>query len=71
MNSRNEFEQLIIDTPPSPADWKGHVIAVADTMYLCLRWFDSYMPDKATAADVVAMAKLIIERERAPRNPQD
>ena len=40
------------------------MIAVADTMYLCKQWFESYMPKTpASPFDVVAMAALIIGRE--------
>jgi hypothetical protein len=40
------------------------VIEVADTAYMCKTWFESYKLE-ATAADVIAMTRLIIEREAA------
>ena len=44
--------------------WRPHIIDVADTMYTCKRWFEG-SGVSFTGADVVAMAKLILDREAA------
>jgi hypothetical protein len=36
---------------------------VADTMYACREWFEGYKV-ASTSADVIAMARMVMERER-------
>ncbi len=45
-------------------NFRTAVIDVADTAYVCKLWFESYGLN-ATAADIVAMARLVMEREAA------
>ena len=50
------------------ADIKTALLAVADTMFLCRQWFKQYGEGiKPTAADLVAMTRLILEEEHAAR----
>ena len=63
----NPFEQLLSKGYASDArsrHMKDAVIEVADTAYMCKTWFESYKLE-ATAADVIAMTRLILEREAA------
>jgi hypothetical protein len=62
--SENRFEQMLKDHPAQAEGWAKHIIAVADTMYICKAWFESYAAGLPwTPADIVAMAKIVIERE--------
>jgi hypothetical protein len=60
----NHFEHLIKGLPEKEG-WKKHVLAVADTMFLCRAWFEAYHSNY-TASDIVAMAALILHREETP-----
>jgi hypothetical protein len=60
----NGFEKLLYEGIPD-ADKRMHVIDVTDTAYLVMKWFDEYGV-QAKAADIVAMTKLILDKERRP-----
>jgi hypothetical protein len=49
---------------------KGCLIDVLDTACLVRKWFDVYAP-AATAADIVAMTKIIMQREASRRQRDD
>jgi hypothetical protein len=68
MNDENKFERFIREMPElgDAYHWKPHIIDVADTMFACKTWFQSYGVS-FTGADVVAMTKLILKREEAAR----
>ena len=63
----NSFEALLKDRAlDSMGGWKNAIIEVADTMYVCHRWFESYMPSHTVSpSDLVAMTRLIAERKDA------
>jgi hypothetical protein len=65
MTNLNRFEQLMLkDNWPGDSDRaRTGVRDVADTMYACREWFEGYKV-AFTGADLVAMAKLILARER-------
>lgn len=61
------FEKLIdkgYGSGEDAARQKQAVIYVADTAYACKLWFESYGLS-ATAADIIAMTRLVMEREAA------
>jgi hypothetical protein len=64
----NAFDQFLADTREdfSKMHWRQPVIEVADTMYVCKKWFEGY-EIAFTAADLVAMTRLVLERERSIR----
>jgi len=67
MTGENEFERLLKDGWGQSAQQDPSRLAmrdVADIAYACKLWFESYRL-AATAADVVAMARLVREREAA------
>ncbi len=48
----------------APRNMKQAIVDIADTAHTCQLWFESYrLP--ATAADVIAMTRLIMERQAA------
>jgi hypothetical protein len=57
------FEEFMRATRDDGGDWRPHIIAVADTMYVCKIWLESYT-EGHIPADVIAMAKLVLEHER-------
>jgi hypothetical protein len=64
----NTFDQFLADTREdfSQMHWRQPAIEVADTMYVCKKWFEGH-DVVFTAADLVAMARLVLERERSIR----
>jgi hypothetical protein len=65
------FDQFLADTREELASTRlgQPLIDVADTMVACKKWFESH--DVAfTASDLVAMARLVLERERATRQEE-
>jgi hypothetical protein len=65
---KNAFDQFLADTREELASTRlgQPLIDVADTMVACKKWFESH--DVAfTVPDLVAMARLVFERERATR----
>jgi hypothetical protein len=64
----NAFDQFLADTrgDPAGAHWRQPVIDVADTMYVCKKWFEA---DEVafTATDLLAVTRRVLERERATR----
>jgi hypothetical protein len=63
MNS-NGFEAFLgsMENTPKTAHLRAALIEVADIVHGCKAWFESNGL-QATAADVLAMAKLVLERE--------
>ena len=63
MNS-NGFEAFLgsMENTPKTAHLRAALIEVADIVHGCKAWFGSNGL-QATAADVLAMAKLVLERE--------
>ena len=61
----NSFDQFLADTRGDPGGerWRQPVIDVADTMYICKKWFEAH-EIKFTAADLLAMTKLVLDREQ-------
>jgi hypothetical protein len=51
-----------MENTPRTAHLRVALIDVADTAHGCKTWFESNVL-QATAADVVAMARLVLERE--------
>ena len=67
----NSFDQFLADTREELAGtrWRQPLIDVADTMYACRKCFQAH--DIAfTASDLLAMAKLVLERERTIREDE-
>ena len=62
----NAFDQFLADTKGDLAGtrWRQPVIDVADTMYVCKKWFEGHEVI-FTAADLLAMTRLVLEREQA------
>jgi len=60
---KNEFERLL-QMDRIPERFRGAVVDVADTAYMCKAWFASYGV-AATAADIMAMCRMVMEREAA------
>jgi hypothetical protein len=62
----NAFDQFLADTRGAPASthWRQPVIDVADTMYVCKKWFEGHEV-AFTASDLLAMTRLVLEREQA------
>lgn len=63
----NRFEKLLQQMQTHSGgvgNFRNALIEVADTAYACKLWFESYGL-AATASDVVAMTRLVIEREMA------
>lgn len=69
MQKLNRYEEAI-RAVPADSPFKGAVIDVCDTAYMAREWFHAHGYQSATAADVVAMARLIIEREAALKAAQ-
>jgi hypothetical protein len=63
----NPFDRALLNMPDEAK--RGPIIDVTDTAYLVKLWFDTYAPT-ATAADIIAMTGLIMERERYLSRPQ-
>lgn len=65
------FDQFLADTREELActRWRQPIIDVADTMYVCKKWFEGHEV-AFTAADLVGMARLLLERERAMREEE-
>jgi hypothetical protein len=61
----NQFERLMLkENWPGDSDRARTAVRdVADTMYACREWFEGYKVPY-TGADLVAMTKLILARER-------
>jgi hypothetical protein len=57
---KNEFERLL-QMDRIPERFRG---AVVDVAYMCKAWFASYGV-AATAADIMAMCRMVMEREAA------
>lgn len=68
----NSFEDYLSETQGNlgASRFRGPTIDVADTMYACKRWFEGYAIP-FTAADVVAMAALVLQREREERKREE
>lgn len=68
MNSSdlNAFDRLIdiISKTGASHSFRSALVDVCDTAYACKLWFQSY-GFEPTAADLVAMTRLIMEREAA------
>ena len=67
LEKMNRFEELLksMNRPgarPGASAFRDALIDVADTASMCKMWFDSE-GIAYTAADVVAMARLVLERE--------
>lgn len=62
MPDRNDFENDLLGLEGLP-DWKGALIEVCDTAYICKRWLEAYAPGY-TPADIVALTALVIAREQ-------
>ena len=61
----NPFEEWLNGAQGAgPRNFRAAVIDVADTAYVCKLWFESYGLN-ATVADIMAMARLVMEREAA------
>lgn len=60
----NYFEAhlALLSKSPVPGEVRQAITDVADTAYGCKLWFES-QGLQATAADIVAMARLVLERE--------
>ena len=67
----NAFNQFLADTREELActRWRQPVIDVADIMYVCKKWFDGHEV-AFTAADLLAMTRLVLEREQALREEE-
>jgi hypothetical protein len=65
----NQFERLMLkENWPGDSDRARTAVRdVADTMFACREWFEGYKVPY-TGADLVAMAKLVIAREREIRD---
>jgi hypothetical protein len=71
MPELNDFDKRLDSMrEPEAANFKGALIDVCDTAYMCKLWFDSYGL-VATAADVVALTRLVMEREAAIKAADD
>jgi hypothetical protein len=67
----NAFDQFLADTRGdfSTTVWRQPVIEITDTMYVCKKWFECHdVP--FTAADLLAMKRLVFERERSIREEE-
>jgi hypothetical protein len=64
----NAFGQFLADTREELAGtrWRQPIIDVADTMYVCKKWFEGYEV-AFTASHLLAMTRLVLEREQATR----
>jgi hypothetical protein len=67
----NAFDQFLADTREDLActRWRQPVIDVADTIYVCKKWFEGH-EIAFTASDLLAMARLVLEREQAIREDE-
>jgi hypothetical protein len=61
----NQFERLMLkENWPGDSDRARTAVRdVADTMYACREWFEGYKV-AYTGADLVAMAQMVLKRER-------
>jgi hypothetical protein len=62
----NEFDQRvtsIMTQTPEGRRFQGPMIEVADTLETCKLWFDAHEVPY-TAVDLLAMANMVIKRER-------
>jgi hypothetical protein len=61
----NSFDQFLADAREELAGtrWRQPLIDVADTMYACRKWFEAHEV-AFTASDLLAMTRLVLERER-------
>jgi hypothetical protein len=57
----NQFKAALKDVPNS--DFRSALIDVTDTAHLCKAWFETYGVS-ATAADIVALTKLVMEHHQ-------
>ena len=64
----NAFDQFLADAREELAGacWRQPIIDVADTMYVCKKWFEGH-EIAFTASDLLAMTRLVLEREQATR----
>lgn len=60
--NRFEYGMASIPSGPEEALWKKAIIEVADTAYLCRLWLETYTKE-FTAADVLAMTRMVMDRE--------
>jgi hypothetical protein len=71
MPEMNDFDKRL-DSMREPEDalFRDALIGVCDAAYMCKLWFESYGL-AATAADVVALTRLVMEREAALKAADD
>jgi len=71
MEDLNDFEKRLERMrEPDASVFKDALIDVCDTAHMCKLWFESYGL-AATAADVVALTRLVMEREAALKAAED
>ncbi len=66
----NNFGGFLKNSQAAGGRLRSALIDVADTTEGCKKWFDSHNLT-ATAADIVAMTRLVVEREAALKAPND
>jgi hypothetical protein len=64
----NAFDQFLTDAREELADtcWRQPLADVSDLMCVAKKWFDSHEV-AFTASDLLAMTRLVLEREQATR----
>jgi hypothetical protein len=70
MSERGRFETLVMAAQHSPKRWRDAVVAVADSAFMCRAWLEDHAPGW-TPADLIAMTRLVMERENTGITPEN